>query len=57
MNWLDEVKWDANGLVPVIAQAMQALHIAALFGLSPLAFAAIVGGGWGLVAQVTGRWI
>lgn len=20
MNWLDEVKWDANGLVPVIAQ-------------------------------------
>ena len=20
MNWLDEVKWDAQGLVPVIAQ-------------------------------------
>jgi phosphoribosyl-AMP cyclohydrolase len=20
MNWIDEVKWDANGLVPVIAQ-------------------------------------
>ena len=20
MNWLDEIKWDANGLVPVIAQ-------------------------------------
>lgn len=44
-------------LVPVIAQAMQALHIAAPLGLSPLMFAAIIGGGWGLVAQVTGRWI
>jgi len=21
MSWLDEIKWDANGLVPVIAQA------------------------------------
>lgn len=23
MNWLDEVKWDANGLVPAIAQEAQ----------------------------------
>ena len=44
-------------LVPVIDQAMQALELGAPFGLSTLTFALIIGGGWGLVAQVTGRWI
>ncbi|MBV7266024.1 hypothetical protein [Erythrobacter ani] len=44
-------------LVPVISQGMQALGIAAPFGLSHLAFALIVGGAWGLFAQVTGRWV
>ena len=44
-------------LVPVIDQGMQALGISAPFGLSTLTFALIVGGAWGLFAQVTGRWV
>jgi phosphoribosyl-AMP cyclohydrolase len=27
MNWLDEVKWDAQGLVPVIAQEKGSGHV------------------------------
>lgn len=27
MSWLDEVNWDANGLVPVIAQAHDTGHV------------------------------
>ena len=27
MNWLDEVKWDAQGLVPVIAQEQGSGHV------------------------------
>lgn len=44
-------------VVPVIAQSMTALGWAAPFGLSPLGFALIVGGCWGLIAQTKGRWI
>ena len=44
-------------LVPVIDQGMQALALPAPFGLSSLTFALIVGGAWGLIAQVTGRWV
>ena len=44
-------------LVPVIDQGMQALGLTAPFGLSTLTFALIIGGGWGLVAQITGRWL
>lgn len=44
-------------LVPVIDQGMQALGLAAPLGVSTLAFALVVGGLWGLAAQVTGRWI
>ncbi|MBD2840748.1 hypothetical protein [Erythrobacter rubeus] len=44
-------------LVPVIAQGMEALGLAAPFGLTHLTFALIVGGGWGLFAQATCRWI
>ena len=44
-------------LVPVIDQGMQALTLSAPFGLSTLTFAFIIGGAWGLVAQVTGRWV
>lgn len=44
-------------LVPVIDQGMQAAGLSAPFGLSTLTFALIVGGAWGLFAQVTGRWI
>lgn len=44
-------------LAPVIDQAMQALELVAPFGLSTLTFALIIGGAWGLFAQVTGRWV
>ena len=44
-------------LVPVIAQGSEALGWTAPFGLSTLTFALIIGGIWGLVAQVRGRWI
>lgn len=44
-------------MVPVIAQAMEALGMGAPFGLSTMTFALIVGGGWGLFAQIKGRWI
>lgn len=44
-------------LAPVIDQAMKAMGIAAPFGLSTLALGLIVGGAWGVFAQITGRWI
>lgn len=44
-------------LVPVIDQGMKTLEITAPFGLSTLTFALIVGGAWGLFAQIKGRWI
>ncbi len=44
-------------LVPVIDQGMQALSLAAPFGLSTLTFALIIGGAWGLFAHFTGRWV
>lgn len=44
-------------LVPVIDQGMQALGLAAPFGLSTLTLALIIGGAWGLIARISGRWI
>ena len=44
-------------LVPVIDQGMQALDLSAPLGLTTLTFALIVGGLWGLIAQIGGRWI
>ncbi|MEM7687807.1 MAG: hypothetical protein AAF291_02200 [Pseudomonadota bacterium] len=44
-------------LMPVIDQGMRALGIAAPLGLSTLTFALIVGGVWGVFAQITGRWL
>ena len=44
-------------LVPVIMQGTKALGWVPPLGLSALSFALIVGGGWGLFAQVKGRWL
>lgn len=44
-------------VVPVIDQGIQAMGLSVPLGLSTLTFALIVGGGWGLVAQITGRWL
>ncbi|WP_299194354.1 hypothetical protein [uncultured Erythrobacter sp.] len=44
-------------LVPVIDQGMRALEINAPFGLTTLTFALIIGGVWGTIAKLTGRWV
>lgn len=44
-------------LVPVIMQGTKALEWTPPFGLSALGFALIIGGSWGLFAQVKGRWL
>ena len=44
-------------LVPVIDQGMRAMELSAPFGLTTLAFAALIGGVWGSVAILTGRWV
>jgi len=55
--WLLPLVFAFAFLVPVIDQAMQALDVPAPFGLSTLTFALLVGGAWGVFAQVSGRWI
>jgi len=44
-------------LAPVIAQGIDAAGLVAPFGMSSLLFALIVGGAWGLFAQITGSWL
>ncbi|MEM1051929.1 MAG: hypothetical protein AAGI28_07530 [Pseudomonadota bacterium] len=55
--WLLPLIFAFAFVVPVIAQVMGSLGLPAPFGLSPLTFALLVGGGWGLFAQISGRWI
>jgi len=42
MNWLDEVKWDANGLVPAVAQAHDTGRLLTLAWMNREALAATV---------------
>lgn len=44
-------------LTPLIDQGLQALGVAPPFGLSTLTLALILSGGWGLFAQISGRWV
>lgn len=44
-------------MAPLIAQTMGALGLEAPFGLSNLAAGLLLGGGFGLAAQIRGRWI
>jgi hypothetical protein len=44
-------------IAPLIAQSMAALHVAAPFGLSPVAVGLTVGALWGLYATLRGRWL
>lgn len=44
-------------IAPLIAQVMAASDIAAPFGISRIAFGLIIGGTWGLVANIRGRWL
>jgi len=44
-------------LVPVIAAAVDAVAWQPPLGLSGLTVALIIGGAWGVLAQIRGRWI
>ena len=44
-------------LAPVLDKVRRALGLEAPFGLSTLVFGLIVAGIWGLIAQITGRWL
>lgn len=44
-------------IAPLIAQLMAAAGVAAPFGISRIAFGLMIGGTWGLVANLRGRWL
>ncbi|MDY7096695.1 MAG: hypothetical protein SXU28_01010 [Pseudomonadota bacterium] len=44
-------------LVPLIDQGMQAVGVHSVLSLSTITLAFVLGGSWGLFAQITGRWI
>ncbi len=44
-------------LAPLVSQIIQAVGWTPPFGLTPLMTGLIVGGAYGLIAQIRGRWI
>lgn len=44
-------------IAPLVAQLMALWHLPAPLGLSRIAFGLTVGGLWGLVANLRGRWL
>ena len=44
-------------LAPLTAETLVALGITPPFGLAPIGLGLIVGGAWGAVATITGRWL
>ncbi|MBW8784743.1 MAG: hypothetical protein JF593_08890 [Novosphingobium sp.] len=44
-------------IAPLIAQVVQAWGMKLPGGISPIAFGLLLGGGWGLIANVRGRWL
>lgn len=44
-------------IAPLIAELMEAWHVPAPLGLSPIAVGLALGGAWGLYANIRGRWI
>ena len=44
-------------IAPLIAQLMTKFGVAAPLGLSPIALGLALGGTWGLVANIRGRWL
>ena len=44
-------------IAPLVAQLMALGGLAAPFGISRIAFGLIVGGSWGLIANIRGRWL
>lgn len=45
-----------GSIAPLIAQVMVQWDVPAPFNISRIAFGLIIGGGWGLIANVRGRW-
>lgn len=43
-------------IAPLIAQVMVQWDVPAPFNISRIAFGLIIGGGWGLIANLRGRW-
>jgi len=44
-------------IAPLIAQIMAAAQVAAPFGLDRTVFGLAIGGAWGLIANIRGRWL
>jgi hypothetical protein len=44
-------------IAPLIAQLMAYWHVAAPLGLSQIVFGLLVGGTWGAIANLRGRWL
>ena len=44
-------------LLPLLQQIMDHIGLHAVFGVPNLYFSALVAGIWGIVAQISGRWI
>ncbi|SIO20147.1 hypothetical protein SAMN02745824_3328 [Parasphingorhabdus marina DSM 22363] len=49
--------WGLGFLAPLTAQILDMMHWAAPWGLTPLGFGFIIGGIWGIYAQVRGTWL
>jgi len=44
-------------IAPLVAQLMAVWDIPAPFGTSRIAFGLLLGGTWGLIANIRGRWL
>lgn len=44
-------------IAPLIAQIMAAARIQAPFGVNDITVALAIGGTWGLIANIRGRWL
>jgi ABC-type dipeptide/oligopeptide/nickel transport system permease component len=44
-------------IAPVTAELINAFHVSAPIGLTPVAFGLVLGGLWGLYATIKGSWV
>lgn len=44
-------------IAPLTAQIMSSVNVDAPLGLSNIAFGLLLGGVWGLIANIRGRWL
>lgn len=55
--WFGPLIFGIGFFAPLIAQCLVALNVSPPFDLTPLQTGLIVGGGYGLFAQIKGSWI